>query len=268
MRQFNIFQGIYMVFFSRDFYRDVAKHWRGMAVLFLIILASLSSAATILTIDKYVSKFFSTVAPEIIDQVPLLKIKNGRVITPEKKVYRVSYKAGEESFLAIIDTTGKIRSIEESGADILITNSHLVFKKSDNEIRTYSLANAEDMTVTRNDLKGIMDIFDSWYLAIVAPLVILSIVIYKLILMLLYSLIGLVASTGMNRGLDYGAILALTAVAMVPVLVGDIVLELVDYSSGIPWFLGMLITGGYIFFMVHSQEPVNSSTGGETPESL
>ncbi len=265
MRKFNIFQGIYMIFFSKEFYRDVAKNWRGMAILFLIILTFISSAATIITVDRYISKFISKVAPEIIHQVPPVVIKNGKIQTPQKKVYSISYKADEDSFLCIIDTTGKHRSIEKSGADILITETHLMVKKSDNEVRSYSLADAEDLEITRDDLKNIIEIFSSWYLILIAPLIIFFIIIYKLILMLVYSVVALIANAVTNKRLDYGALLSVSAVAMGPILIADTIFELAVTSISIPWYAGLIVTGGYIIFMINSLEDVDDGKEGEAP---
>lgn len=143
-------------FYSLTIYKEAVQNWRGYGVRYVVSVAVLcglfltniyfwransidvkvSAEAALefivrdksLTLEENINNFIA-----IVNQIPPLKIIKDEVVVEEDRPYIIlDKKTGDE--LAIIDTSGKYKSLQDTKARLLITKNRVVFKDvSDNE---------------------------------------------------------------------------------------------------------------------------------------
>ena len=85
MRKYNLFHAFFMSFFSKDFYRDVARNWYGLSILFLLILVLVTGIPVIMEMNAGINQLVEESTTRVIQQVPPVTIKNGRLSTPQNR---------------------------------------------------------------------------------------------------------------------------------------------------------------------------------------
>ncbi|TKJ38924.1 MAG: hypothetical protein CEE38_04300 [Planctomycetes bacterium B3_Pla] len=78
-KTYSIFHIPVFSFFSKELYRDVGMHWKGVNFLYLLLLLAICLLPT--TIKMYIgfANFANNEAPAIIEQIPEITINNGKV---------------------------------------------------------------------------------------------------------------------------------------------------------------------------------------------
>ncbi|NJK90995.1 MAG: DUF1189 family protein [Blastochloris sp.] len=94
---------LWLSFFSRPLYREVFSEWRGIGLLYLLLLALIQSVILSAKWDANIDLFARDVAPALIAQIPEITIKDGVAQTPESRAYEVIHPQTKER-LALIDT--------------------------------------------------------------------------------------------------------------------------------------------------------------------
>ena len=137
MNQYNIFQALYLSFFSKDFYRDVARNWGGKTFLYLLFLVALSWLAATINIQRNLNYGYKYQSDAYIAQIPVMEVVNGKLKTPENRPYSIK-DPDNGQLIAIIDTTGKYTTLDQSHTAILVTQTSVISKR-DNETKIYDL---------------------------------------------------------------------------------------------------------------------------------
>ena len=125
---FSYWQALYLAFFSRRLYVDVAKRWRGYGVLYLLLVIAIAcipiSARIIYNFNQYFDD--QMIAP--LKALPVLQIQNGNVVFDKPMPYLVKNKTGH--IVAMIDTTGRITGMSDLYPDltILITKDSIFLR--------------------------------------------------------------------------------------------------------------------------------------------
>ena len=103
MKTYKFWQAPFYAFFSKDFYRSVGKHWKGLALTYLLFLLAITWIPTVLKINKQINKFENEFLADIIAKVPEMEINDGKLISSVKmpyimdlKIYRAGLKLGQE----------------------------------------------------------------------------------------------------------------------------------------------------------------------------
>lgn len=219
MRQYNVFQAIYMSFYSRKLYKDVTENWGGYTTLYLLFLLALSWILYTFMFQKGLNELVVLGSDTIIPQIPVITIKNGIISTPEQRPYLIKNPKNENENIAIIDTSSTYKNINEANTVILITQNAIISKPKPNEIRISELPktlNAEiDPKVWDQNFKR----FVPYLWCILFPFLILVSFIYRLIQALVYAIIGKIFAFFCKVPLTYGHILQIAMVAITPVIV-------------------------------------------------
>lgn len=148
------FKTIYLAFYSATAYKNALENWRGYGLKYLFILtlatsiiASSGWAIKIAQINpKHVADAITNIVlsqPDltfeeninrslnILHQLPKLRIENGTAITDITQPYAIIDPASGKE-LAIIDTTGELKSLENTEANLLLTKTSLIIRDSKN----------------------------------------------------------------------------------------------------------------------------------------
>ncbi len=260
MKRFGLFQPIWMSFYSRALYRDVAQNWRGTGFLYLLVLLALSWIHPIVQLHRRVGGMVETLGPAVLAQVPTISIHQGEVSILEPQPYVVSVP-GSATPLMIIDTTGRTTP-ETTDAFLLLTRHQVVARKSPHETRTYDLAGIQDLTIDKNSVASLLDLSRRYLAPLSYPVALIGSYVYRLLQVLIYAAIGLAFASLLKVPLEFPELLRLASVAVTPAIVADTLRGILQIESSYVWWLVcFLLSMGYLMFAVQA----NSAAEPQVP---
>jgi len=266
--------------FVPDFYRDVARRWKGICALYLLLLMAVVCIPLIVGVARGYAEFMDAYGREIIDQIPPITITGGEVHTPVEQPYAIDLpeKEGKHvdkdldfKHLAVIDTTGQITTLEQAQAPVLLTKSQLIYRKGEHETSTMDLREVDDFRMDKDDVARWAAAAGKWLPYVLYPVVTIGSYIGRLIQILLYGAVGLLFSLMCGSKLGYAAAVRLSAVAITPIVLADMILDLAGVQIGAAWtWGGVLIAMVLLFFgaAVNRGEPAPSEAAGYAPPIL
>lgn len=265
MKQFSVLQAPVLAFFSRDFYRDVAKNWKGagFGALFLMLLVfwTAISIRTFFTISQQLE---SAEVNLLIEKLPTMDIKDGQLAIDKPSPYTIYLPGSETEPLITFDTSGKLKTLEDTnGAKALATAKELLVKKED-ETQAFpwkSLGNS--FHATPSDVKSAMKTFGvflfgaSWVCGI-------FIFVGHILAALIYGLIGLI----MDRNkLGYGTCLRVATLAMTPAVVLSSLWSILGIQIPAWTLITIPLSLGYLYFGLASLDPETPLSAGMPPST-
>lgn len=249
MKKYSILRIPTMSFFSKDLYIDIARNFKGLNFLYLLLLLAICWIPPMIKMHVGVTDFVNNEAPVMIDQIPEITITDGRVSIDQPEPYYISNPDTNEP-LAIIDTTGQYTSLEDSNAFCLLTENKLIMRQSNIEKRTYDLSNIKDFTVNSEKVTGWLNIFSKIIVPVSYPFALIGSYIYRIIQALIYASLGLLFASICKTHLSYAALIRLAIAAVTPCIIVATILNLISVS--IPSFLYPAAALAYLFFAVKS----------------
>ncbi|MBL7219920.1 MAG: DUF1189 family protein [Phycisphaerae bacterium] len=264
MKKYSIFHVPVMSFFSKSLYRDVARQWKGVGYGYLLLLLIVCWIAPTVKIHQGFSDFVDKEAPKIVTQIPKLTIVNGRASIDEPQPYRITDPQSGK-ILAVIDTTGAIRTLEEADAHILITEREAIFKKNEFQTDTFAFKDVNEFTLDQNMINGWLETAKGIVWPIVYVAAVLGAFVFRIIQSLIYACIGLVFASSCKPKLTYASLIRLSIVAVTPGIIVETVLFVagVDFPhSGWCYFLAAM---GFLFFGVKAASQDETPTNEPPP---
>ena len=249
MKRFGLIHPIWMSFYSRALYRDVAQNWTGTGFLYLLLLLSLAWIHPILQLHRRVGGMIETLGPAVVEQVPTISIHQGEVSIQEPQPYVVSVP-GSVTPILVIDTTGRTTP-ETTDAFLLLTRNQVVARKSPHETRTYDLAGIQDLTIDRNSVASLLDVCRRYLAPVAYPAALIGSYVYRILQVLIYAAIGMAFANLFKASLEFPELLRLASIAVTPAIVADALRGILQIdSSTVWWFLCFLVSMGYLMFAV------------------
>jgi hypothetical protein len=229
---------LFLSFVSPGLYRDVARRWGGIGFFYLVLLAILAWVPTAMRAQHSYRKFLANDAPKLLKDTPTVSIKDG-VVTADPDPYIWRDPQSKQVF-AYIDTTGKFEDPAGKGSLIKLSKSNLEYKQSEYETRNVDLSQVKSFYMDKDTARQFFEKIGGWVGICVGALGIFA-VIWHLLLILIYGVIGLVFCSMFNTNLSYGALLRIAAVALTPAVVLSTVLTLagVDFRGEWLVYLGL-----------------------------
>ena len=264
-RRYSIWHPFYMSFYSKPFYRDVAQHWRGFAFLYLILLVALLSLLASAEIHYRMAGYIDRYGAAFVDQLPTVTIRNGRTTIDQPEPYTITDPESGQP-VAIIDTTGKTRSLYDSEAMILLTQDRLIVKKDLREVRTFDLSEIDAFQIDRQSARIWMDMMRSWSAAIVFPFLLAGNLIYRLLQVLVYSAIGMLVARTQKVSLTYQALISVSIMAITPVILLDLVVPLAGVSPGFWGMFAVILSMGFLYYGIRANRIQPPPIEPNTPE--
>ena len=250
MRHYSLFHPLYLAFYSKSLYKDVAKNWKGTGLAYLLLLLALAWIPVMIVFHYDLSREITREAPPIINQVPKVTITRGEVSVDAPVPYIIiEPKTGAQ--LMVIDTSGRIASPNQTPALVLLTKKQLFVKKQRQaETRIYDLSSIESLTIDRERVNGWAEAFRKWFAFAAYPFTVIGLFIYRLVQMLIYALIGMLFAKIVKANLEYVTLIRLAAVSITPVIILNAARRMLDISIPYVGLLSFLIAMGYLFFAV------------------
>jgi hypothetical protein len=269
MKRFSILHPLYMSFYSSDLYQDVGRHWKGVGLGYLFLVMAILQLPMAVKIHLGFSKWVESGASEVVDKIPRITINHGEVSTNVETPYYIPEPQDKASrlsgaqYLAVIDLTGKFKSLEDVNTDILLTKHSLIMRNRPSETRTYDLSGVESFSVDSARVRGWLNSSRFFVAPAFYGFVLLFSFLYRVAQVALYAAVGIAFARSLNATLEYPALMRLAAVAVTPAMVLN---EMVDLTQiRIPLFslLCLGIALGYLYFGVKAA--AGPASAGVTP---
>lgn len=247
MRQFGLFHPLALSFYSQPLYRDVARNWRGITFLYLLIVLALCWVPSMVQLQTGLTKFIQKDAPAIVQQVPPIKITDGKVSTNVETPYTIKDPESGKPFI-VIDLTGKFTSLAGTGARMLLTHNQFIAQQSAAETRTYDLSGVKSFSIDRETISRWLQLAQTWLVVLVFPIVLLFSYGYRVVQTFVYGLIGLIVAKSLHVPLGLMASVRLAIIAITPVLIADTLLDIVKFHPPAWWLMCFAVAMGYLIF--------------------
>lgn len=255
-------------FFSKNLYTEVFYSWKGIGFLSLLLLVMIQTGIIFAQIHLGLHGFVYQAAPSLVQQVPPITFKEGKASTPEPIAYEIK-APGNGGVVAIIDTRVPHPPADLGGAQIFLAGESITMTENDNERRSYGYSRMGSRTVDQKVINYWLDILAVWGAVICAPFIFGFFLVWRLIQLLVFSLVTLAACAMQGLPGDYAAKLRLTAMALIPPIIAGMFLFWVT-NFYLYLLLFSAVVTGYIFFGVNaartSGDPAES--GSETPPPI
>ena len=252
MKIYTIIHPLYMAFYSKSLYRDIANNWpTWFCFLYLLSLLALCWIPGMIRLDSDLSDYIDDEAPKFINQLPVIIISKGQASITEPQPYIIKDPSKGDPFI-VIDTTGQIGSLENSKAMILFTRTQVVLKDRLQGSRILNLSDVGDMTIDKALVFDWLEAFSEWFAILAYPFAVLFSFAFRSTQVLLYAFIGLLFSRIMKVGLSYGVLIRLAAISLTPVIVLNALTIFFRIAIPTPWLINALLTTGYLIFAVRS----------------
>jgi len=246
-RRYTIIHPLFMSFYSKDLYRDVAQNWKNYAFLYLLFLLALSSVIKTVKIHYDLSYFLTKHAPEFISQFPAVTFSNGRAsIEADEPYYIKDPDSGED--IIIIDTTGQINSLNDTNAVMLLTETKLIIKKSDRQTQVFALSEIEDFRLDHDVIYGWIRIVQKWLAVVLFPFLVLGSFVYRLVQVFIYGIIGMLFASILKTDIEFQSLISITIMAITPVVILDTLMVPPGISAVLWRFVCFLISLGFLFY--------------------
>lgn len=253
MQQFNIFQAIFMSFYSKRLYRDVATNWGGKAFLYLFVLLILVSLYFGFALQAITKTAYQEIYTKLSPQVPVITIKEGKLSTPENRPYLIIDPDTKKN-LVVIDTSGQYKTNVDANASALITENQIFIQQKKNETRIYSIPeNVEGVF----DAQYVNDKINqyvgySWIAFFILGLI--AFYIYRVLQALVYAILGKIFAVIIKAPVSYFQIVQIMLVAITPAIIIYTIQLSLQYSMPYEALFYFLLSMFYLFYGIKANK--------------
>ena len=273
MKRFSILHPLYMSFYSAELYRDVGRNWKGVGLGYLLLAMALLQLPLAVKIHIGFSKWVETGANEVVDKIPQINIRHGEVSTNVETPYFIpspsdpaSRMSESSKNLAVIDLTGKYKSLEDVNTDLLLTKHSLLVRNRPSEVRTYDLSAVESFSVDSARVHGWLNSSRFFVGPVFYGLVLLFSFLYRVAQVALYAAVGIAFARSLNAALAYPALMRLAAVAVTPAMILNEVVDLTPIHIPLLSLLCLGMALGYLYFGIKANtDPAPATAAPSAP---
>jgi hypothetical protein len=255
MRRYNIFQAIYMSFYSKDLYRDVVSNWGGMAFLYLLLIVALSCIGAVYQAQVGINFVYLQNSAPIVAQTPVVTIKSGVLSTPENRPYFI--RSSDNQIIAIIDTSGKYTELAQAQGGALITAKQMMIPNDNNpnSMKVYTYPATFNAVIDPSTINAHIQDYIGYSWIVLFILFVIGAYIYRVIQSLIYALIGKLICAYVKTSLAYEKLILISLVAITPALILCTILEFCWVFIPHRLLLYFIITLVYLTFGIIANKP-------------
>jgi hypothetical protein len=251
MRRHSLPRALLLSFYSAGVYRDAARHWRGAALLHLLVLAAIGTALVAIRVHTAVGRIATRDAPPLIAQLPRIVVDRGTVSVSAPTPYVIrDPRTGREA--AILDTSGTVTSLEGREARLLLTRHQVMLRRDHGETRIYDLSGVNHFELHAERAARWAKAAAVWAAPLTAPFVLFGFYVVRLFQALVGAAFALLAGAAMRARLDFSAAMRIAALAITP---PTLLLDLAGFlGAGVPWAgpAWAVMAAGWTLFAVRS----------------
>jgi hypothetical protein len=256
MSTYSVLHAFFLTWFSKDFYRDVRANWSlGKSFGALALVLALVWLPLTYGIYRAAVTLANKHAVPLLEQVPEIILKDGQASLSVKQPFFITIPDAPDP-VAILDTTGKVTSLDGyPKTSLLLTKTELIMRKSGNRIEAVPLTQKMDIVLTRDRFRGWMMALLTWLPFALYPIVFLFSLAYRFIQALIYGALGSLIANVQKINLDYGVILKLAMVSLIPAILFKTLFSVLNYPLPMQWIFGLALGMGYLIFAIRANRP-------------
>jgi hypothetical protein len=266
MRKYSFWKSIIYSFFSKDFYQDVGERWEGTGygyLFWVLLLLSVLRAADL-------QWEASAQLPGFVKKIPDFKMEKGEFSVNIPQPYTFVMEKSGYAYGIVVDTTGKINSLEQVPNNekmdnfILLNKAKLSVRRKPFGLvddKTYDLTKLPSFSVDQEKLGRWTAILLRWVGFAFFAYHMIFWFLFEMVALLVFGLIGLMFSAMTGRSLGFEKALRLAVASHVPGFIISTLLFLVnlhfplaDISFPGMGFCLFALSAAYLYFAVHSQK--------------
>ncbi len=247
MSQYGIFEALFMSFYSRSLYRDVAKNWGGKTFLYLLILGLISWIVFTAQIQSKLSAMYVSQSDAYVNQFPVMNIKDGHLSTPEKRPYIITDPQSHQ-VIAVIDTSGQYTTLEQAKTDFLVTETKMISHPAQDEVREYNIPTTYNGDIIPGEINTALKKFMGFLWIPLFISVVLLAYIYHIIQALIYGVLGVLFGKMQGVSLNYSQLVQLAMMALTPAIIISTILDACHINFPFQMLMYFIVEIGYLMF--------------------
>ncbi len=233
-------------------YRRVAAGGVGSMLGYLTVLVGAATVAFTVQTQVLTSQTMENARPWVREHFPEIRITQGVASSPVPQPYTVWAKEGAGVF---IDTTGATTSLDPNRyrQGMLLTRTELLFRKSPEEERRYSLAKLNHVVLTAATVEQWLNIAQRWLWVVVGVALFIAWWIALALKVLFWSLLALLVNAVAGRALRYEALFSLGVYALTVPFLLDLAKNLFGWRAGALGWASLGLYVGYLIWGILAQ---------------
>jgi hypothetical protein len=251
MKHYSIIHPLFMAFFSKSLYRDIASNWNGLCLSYLLIVLTLNLIPDMVRLHDRVQDFLVEEAPKVVRQIPTITISEGTASVDVPVPYIIHAPWTNLPF-AVIDTSGGAAPPADLQATIMLTRAKLMVKGEASEMHAFDFSQIHHAVIDKTLIYRWMEAFQHYFIFAVYPFALFFACLYYFIQALFCASIGMFFAKMFNLDLKARALIRLSVVAFTPPLVLQTVHSLLDIEFPYSGVISLLLATGYLYFAVSS----------------
>jgi len=251
MKRYSTVHPLFMSFYSRSLYQDVAMNWRKISLLYLLLLLAVCLIPLTFKIRASVSDYLMHEAPKIVKQFPVVSISKGQVSVDVPMPYTIKDPENNAPFI-IIDTTGQVTSLAGSDALVLLTKTKLFFKRDSKESRILDFSDIDSLVIDQSRLYDWMETFIEYFAFVLYPVALFFTFLFRILQAMVFAVIAISFNNYLKFNFKYSALLSLSIVSMTPAIIFDTLYNYFDMVIPFWWLIDFALALGYLFFALKS----------------
>ncbi len=252
MTKYRFWQGPVLALFSKPFYASVARDWKGIAMGYLLFLLAICWIPGVMKINRIVTNFEKREMSHVLEQIPPLEIKDGKLLSSAKLPYTIALRDGEK-FIRI-DKDATVADYEKYDVPVLITENEIIAQKSKAEKRIYSFKDMPDLSIDAQFLTEVTNKALSLFKLLFYPLAVLNSFTTRLLQAVIYALLGLIIASVLNRNISFAAVFRLAVVAMTAGIIYRTIVFYLGLQLPYYWLTGVVLTLIFLFIGLSAAE--------------
>ena len=257
MKKYHIVESLFLSFYSKSLYQDVAREWKGLALGYLLLVMAICWLPFSYDFHRFLNQWSSQVLPEVVKQAPNITISKGK-LSIDKPVPYALKEPGDGATLVMFDTSGKYTSVEQANALVLVTADNLIIRdRRVGKSTTYShdsLTKGGEVKISKADFNYITDKVVFWMSVLMYPVSVFIAFVYRFLEALLLGGMGLLVAKFLHIPLDYRASVRLAIVALTPMLIVTTLMEYFSWPVSYVSVLSVILAVAYLLYAVYAQK--------------
>jgi Protein of unknown function (DUF1189) len=263
-----LLKGLFLSFYSRDFYYQVARVWKGIGIGYILLLSLILSLGmtSIVMIKPQVWQTVDLLSQKV-KTLPALTIVDGHLSIDEPVPYRINFSRtpGQNAWF-VIDTSYKMTDIDvlehdmrQNNIVMFATDDHLVtLKNRDRHLEIYDFKKIQSFSVSHDTWNRIGKTMMQWgFPAMLLTMFVglmIGLTIMNFLATFFLAIIVLLVGLLMRAQLDFAASMRLSSAIRVPVNLITylgMLFPLLWIPSIVSWAIWMV----YLLFATWSSRP-------------
>ena len=254
---YRFFHAPIYAFFSADFYRAVAHSWRGFGFGVLFLVVAVAAVIPAVQMQKSFSDWVGNGSKQFTSQVPPIAIEGG-VLSVDAPMPHIIDSEGEQ---IVVDTRYDADEVAVAfpDASIVVGHSGVIYGEGSTEAQTLSFAELDDFAFDGDDLEAGLAAVEPLALPVLSVMFVLGSFAAHIMQALLYAILGLVVAPALKAKLDYGQLVRLASVALIPSILIDTAVGNVPVLGDLGSTLSVPLALGYLAFAIRSASEEDES---------